>query len=310
MNAAISADVFLITFEVVLPIFLMAGVGLISRRLLAINPHALSSVGIYILMPALLFNSLTSTTMQADEVTDIGLFTLGLLIVLVGGTSLVSRFLSVGREDSSALTMTVAFMSSVNYGLPVCLFAFGPEGFERAAVFAAFQSICTGSVAVFIAATGKRDWRQAIRPVLHMPVLWAAAGALLLRGLDLTLPVPVQRGVSVLADGAIPVTVLLLGMQLANLRVGRLGLRTIIATTGRLAVSPAVALVLVLLLHPTELTGKVLVLQAAMPTAVNVALFALQFNVQPQLVASIVLVTTAISLITVSLWVSLLQGVI
>ena len=42
-----------------------------------------------------------------------------------------------------------------------------------------------------------------------------------LRALGVELPVPLQRGVTVLAGGAIPVTVLLLGMQLADLRLER-----------------------------------------------------------------------------------------
>src|SRR5579885_2885683 len=143
-------DLLMITFDVVLPIFLIASVGLISRRALNLDPRALSPVGIYVLMPALLFNSLTTTKMQGDEVVRIGLFTLCLLIILVAGTSVLSRVLRIEREDSSALTMSIAFMNSANYGLPVCLFAFGQDGFERAIVFAAFQSICTFSVAVFI----------------------------------------------------------------------------------------------------------------------------------------------------------------
>jgi malate permease and related proteins len=303
-----SADLFLITFEVVLPIFLMASIGFVSRRSLGLDPRQLSPLGIYVLMPALLFNSLTTTQIQGDEVVRIGIFTVALLVILVIGTSVFSKFLRAERQDISALTMSVAFMNSANYGLPVCLFAFGQEGFERAVVFAAFQSICTFSVAVFIAAKGKHDWRQALQPALRMPVLWAAAAALVLRGLGAELPVPMQRGVTVLAGGAIPVTVLLLGMQLAELRLERIGFKAFAAVAGRLGVSPVVALLLVILMNPTELTGKVLILEAAMPTAVNITLLAMQFDTRPELVSTIVLLTTALSLLTVTGWVAFLQG--
>src|SRR5438105_1925137 len=95
LRAAMSADLLLITVDVVLPIFLMATVGLISRRALKLDPRALAPVGIYVLMPALLFNSLTTTKMQGDEVIRIGLFTVCLLIILVVGTSVLSRFLHI-----------------------------------------------------------------------------------------------------------------------------------------------------------------------------------------------------------------------
>jgi predicted permease len=301
-------DLLAITFNVVIPIFVMAGVGLLAHKRCGIDPKAVSPLGIYVLMPALLFTSLSTTKMEGDEVLRIGVFTLSLILALVAVTTIVTRLFNVAREESSALTMVVAFMNSANYGLPVCLFAFGQEGFDRAVVFAAFQSICAFSIGVFVAARGKLNWRQALRPMVKMPVLWAAVTALALRASGFAMPLPIERGITVLAAGAIPVTILLLGMQLADMRFERLQVRSWIAVAGRLGGSPALALLLVAVLHPTELTGKVLVLQAAMPAAVNISLLATQFDARPQLVSSAVLLTTGLSLLTVTAWVAYLRG--
>ncbi len=62
------------------------------------------------------------------------------------------------------------------------------------------------------------------------------------------------------------------------------------------------------LLQPSALTAKVLVLQSAMPTAVNVTLVAAEFDAEPDLVSSVALLTTAISVLTLTGWVAYLQG--
>lgn len=60
----------------------------------------------------------------------------------------------------------------------------------------------------------------------------------------------------------------------------------------RLAVSPLLAVGLVALLPLDSLTAKVLITEAAMPAAVNTMLLAIEFNADPDVVASTTLVTT------------------
>jgi predicted permease len=88
----------------------------------------------------------------------------------------------------------------------------------------------------------------------------------------------------------------------------RIPAETFVACALRLLVSPLIGGLLVLLLQPAPLTGKVLVLQSAMPTAVNVAVIATEFDAEPDLVSSIVLLTTGLSLVTVTAWVAYLQS--
>src|SRR5713226_6352914 len=111
-----ASDLFSITLNVVLPIFMMAGVGLIVRLRCNLDPRTISPLGIYVLMPALLFTSLSTTKMEGEEVLRIGAFTLALILLLVAGTTIVTSLLRVSRAESSALTMVVAFMNSANYG--------------------------------------------------------------------------------------------------------------------------------------------------------------------------------------------------
>ena len=206
------------------------------------------------------------------------------------------------------MALSVSFSNAANYGIPVAFFSFGQDGFDRAVVFAAFSSILLFTVAVFVAAHGRLPWRQAILPAIRIPVMWAAIAALIFRLAQIPLPTAIERSVQVLSGGAVPIIILLLGMQVAGMRMYAIRLPVITAVAARLLVSPGIAMLLVALLQPSPITAKVLILEAAMPTAVNVTLLASEFDAEPDLVSSVALLTTAISVLTVTGWVAYLQS--
>jgi predicted permease len=294
--------------NVVLPVFLIAGVGFAVRKVLDVDPRPIGRLSLYVLVPTLLFKSMLTAQMGGDEIVRIGVYALLLTSILVGLGFVCGGLLRAGRAETSGLALSMTFMNAVNYGLPVNLFAFGQEGFDRAAVFAVFETTLTFSLAVFVAARGQLPWRKALLPVLQMPVLWAAVAGIGCRAADVVLPLPLERALNILAGAAVPVVILLLGMQVASLSFRRLRPSAVVATVGRLGVSPALGLLLVALLAPEPLTAKVLVLEAAMPTSVNVTLLASEFDADPDLVATVALLTTATSIVTVAIWVTVLQS--
>jgi malate permease and related proteins len=50
------------------------------------------------------------------------------------------------------------------------------------------------------------------------------------------------------------------------------------------------------------------VLEASMPTAVNMVLYSLEFDARPRFVAGVVVVTTALSLVTLTVLLGVLQS--
>jgi len=297
-----------IIINVVVPVFLIAGIGFSARRWLDLDPRPVNRLALYVFVPALLFNALLTTQMGGDELTRIAIFAIALTAVLIILGMTTGRLLHLTRSETSGFTLSMSFSNAANYGLPVALFAFGQDGFDRAVVFASFSSILIFTVAVFVAARGKLPWRQAILPAARIPVIWAGLAAVALRSLGIELPTVVERAVTVLSGGAVPIIILLLGMQIASMRLYAIRLPVLAAVAGRLLVSPAIGMVLVALLQPSPLTAKVLILEAAMPTAVNVTLLASEFDAEPDLVSSVALLTTAVSIITVTGWVAYLQS--
>jgi predicted permease len=115
-----------------------------------------------------------------------------------------------------------------------------------------------------------------------------------------------MKPIGLLANGALVMLIILLGMQVAGIKVRGTGTRTVVPVLLRLVVSPLVGLALVALLKPEPLTAKVLVLESSMPAAVNTTLLAVQFGTEPEQVSAVTLVSTLLSVVTVAFWVWML----
>jgi malate permease and related proteins len=291
----------------VLPVFLLAGLGWVARKVLKAEVKDPAKIAVYMLTPGLIANSILNAHLVAGEIGKIisfGLLLTGAMILI---TLTVGKLLGWRPVERNAAVLSTSFMNSANYGLPVVLFAFGQAGFDRAAVFVVLESLLMYTVAVYFAARGKQDWRQSVASVFKLPMVWAAGAALAVRLLGISLPEAVVKPIGLLANGALVMLIIILGMQVAGIQLKGARVKIGVATLLRLVVSPLVAMALVWWLKPEPLTGKVLILESAMPAAVNVTLLAVQFDAEPEQVSGVTLVSTLLSVLTVTVWVALLQ---
>lgn len=291
----------------VLPVFLLAGLGYVARTVLKADVKDPAKLAVYLMTPGLIMNSILTSRLESGEVGKILayllLLTLGMILITLG----LGRLLGWRPSERNGAVLSTSFMNAANYGLPVVLLAFGQEGFDRAAIFVVVESILMYSVAVFFAARGRMEWRSAAASVFRLPLIWAAAAALFVRLTGAALPVFIMKPIGLLANGAIVLVVILLGMQVASIRLKGALAKIATASFLRLAISPLVGLGLVALLRPDPLTARVLVLESAMPAAVNTTLLAVQFDAEPDQVSGVTLATTLLSLVTVTFWVWFLQ---
>jgi predicted permease len=198
------------------------------------------------------------------------------------------------------------FMNSGNYGLPTAQFAFGQAGLDRALLFFIAQAIMAQTLTIAIAQAGQTNWQTGFKQILKMPPIYAVASALLLRWMGVTLDAPnvlgsVLHGIDLISQATLPLLLMLLGMQLAQETVIEDVPLTSIAVGIRLLVSPAIAYAAAVLLELDPLATKVVVIQASMPTAVNMVLYSLEFNARPKFVAGTVVVTTLLSVVTLTI---------
>jgi predicted permease len=188
-----------------------------------------------------------------------------------------------------------------NMGIPICFFAFGEAGVALATVYYAITSFLSNTVGVVIASAGSSTLLRALRHSLQSPVLYSAILGLGLNQAHIAVPQSLFSAVDLLAGAAVPGMLVLLGMQLRGTRFGgdqRIVWRSVLI---RLIASPLVAWALCLWMGVGGLERQVLIVQAAMPTAVMTTVLATEFNAAPRLVAAAVLATSLLSMVTLSI---------
>lgn len=300
--------------EVLLPIVVVASIGFAFRSRVALDLRSLNRLGIYVFSPCLIFNTLLRADLGGGQTARMLLFAL-LCIALMGALALAaSALMGLSRVEQSAFLLSTMFMNSGNYGLPLARFAFGEAGFQYAVLFYLVQAFLSQTLAVFIAARGQASSRQALGQVLRLPLLYAALGALALRWAagPPTEATPMllqglEAGVQLLASAALPFLLLLLGMQLAEARPTAEGWRVALAVSMRLVLAAPLAYGVAMLVGLGAAATSVGLIQASMPTAVNVTILALEFDVRPHFVSSVVVVSTVASVVTLTLLLTLVR---
>jgi predicted permease len=138
-----------------------------------------------------------------------------------------------------------------------------------------------------------------------MPPIYAVVAGLVLRWLGVSLDAPtvtgsLLTGIDMIAQATLPFLLMLLGMQLAQSTVIDDARLTGVGVAIRLVASPLLAWAMAVILQLDALATNVVIIQASMPTAVNMVLYSLEFDARPQFVAGAVVITTVLSVLTLT----------
>jgi malate permease and related proteins len=299
--------------EVVLPILLVAVVGGGVGHRAGLDPRPLSTVTVMVLTPSLVFTSLARTDLPSADVARI----VAVLVAVVGVNALVAHVIAVAAgwtgPDRGALVLAAMTPNLGNLGLPVTLLAFGEGALPIATVALVTGSVLNQTTGMGIASRASgATAREALTAPIRYPGLWAAAAGVVVNVWELDVPLVVERAAGTAADGAVPVMLVILGLQLWDRTpIGDGGrgdtVRLAVATVDRLVVGPIVAWLAAMAVGLDELGRDAMIVIAAMPTAVVTTVIAAQFDARPRWVTRAVVVTTACAVVTLSALVSVLR---
>lgn len=295
-----------IFIHVVLPVILIFAVGYLLQRVKKVDIRPISTMAIYVMTPCLVFRTFYETEFD-NQYLYMVLFTVLLMFIIIAICKIYTHIRKIDLSTENALILSTAFMNTGNYGTPIILFAYGQAGFDFAISAMVLQSILMNFFGVYYAVKGKAGIRIALRAVAKMPASYAAILAILFNGLNLSIPENLFGTIDLIAEAAIPMVMVILGMQLAMIKWGNFDWGNItFSVVLRMFISPLIAWGLVMLMPFDPLLSKVLIVSAAMPSAATIVIYAVQFQAQPKLVSSVTLITTIISIPTITILILLL----
>ncbi len=288
--------------ETVLPVFLVAAAGYLLAWKMPMDGRALGRLLFWLATPSLVFRSLYQ--MEIDFLALQQIVMVGASVVVFTGILGWLAGFDQERRRRAAIVLTSAVPNNGNMGIPICYFAFGQPGLALGSLYYVVSSFLSNTVGVAVASSGQTTLRQALGNSLRVPMLYAATAGLLLNRIGGELPQPLFRSIDLLANAAIPGMLVLLGIQLHAAPLGQ-GYGVIARSALiRLVAGPLLAWLLTALLAVGGVERSVIILQAAMPTAVMSAVLATEYDAAPKLVATVIFVTTVASMVTLSvvLW--------
>ncbi len=295
-----------ILVNIILPIVLVAGAGFLVARTLHVQARDASRLMMYVFTPALIFSSSYRTQISGEYISII-LFVL-IMTALMGVVAWVFiKGLRYDRLTASAFALGVLFVNSGNYGLPVLLFAYGQDGLARGVIYFTVGAILMQTLAVFIAARGRADAREAVLSIFKLPLVYAVALGLILNRVGLVVPGPIMQAVDLTGNAAVPVMLVILGIELAGATLGNDRPVIGFATAAKLIIAPLLAFPLAMFMGLPTLARNVCIVEASMPAAVLSSIIAVEFDVRPKLVTGIVFASTLLSIITLTVLLGILK---
>ena len=280
----------------VVPVMLIILVGLLAGYTLPIQIQTLSLITLYILYPALIFDSFYQTNISIES--GIGLL-IGFIItscVVYVSVVLISKITNLSSSTKTAFMATALFPNNGNMGLPITTFVLGTVGLKIAILYMLFSSIfmfCIGPILL----QGKTIIDASIK-ALESPLVWSILVGIIWRIYSLNLPLQLYTGIQKLGEAAIPIALLLLGIQLTKTH-WQFGTKELMSVILRLVIAPLIAYIVGTNLHLNNLNLQVLVIQSSMPTAVSSLVLIAEFDGDNNFVARTIVMSTLMSFVTI-----------
>jgi predicted permease len=297
----------------VLPVFALIGVGVGVRRLHWIEGDAETSLirlVVNVCYPCLIFESVANNLAlrSAENLVVPPLVGFGITVLGIRAGLVVARL--IGLHVGSGLRTFALAVGITNYGylpLPIMEAMWGPESrgvllVHNVGVEAALWTV---GVLTLSGQSLREGWRKLFSPIVVTLVLAVACN---LGGVTPHLPKVLTDTIHALGLCGIPLGLIMTGVNLANyLGNPRELFDARISTAAmllRLGVLPVLLLLVAKYLPCSLELKRVIVVQAAMPTAMTSVIIARLYGGHPRTAVQIVLGTTALGIVVIPLWLS------
>jgi len=296
--------------SVLLPTFVLLAVGYAFGKWAKVPSRPLAQLSFWVLSPGLIFESLRTASLTASAAGVVAGFTVVYAFAMFLLSIPLRRWLFPKDPGAqTAVSLVLTFGNCGNLGLPLLLFAYGQPGVDVGVVFLSTQIVLMSTLGVTLATwDGKFRWRTSFTELLRVPWPYAVAAAVVVRGLNVWPPL-LARATGLLAQGAIPLFLLLLGIELAWIQPQKVAKPAAVLAGARLLGGGALAWGLALAFGTQGVLRGSLVLEGSVPSAVNAFLLASQYKRGADVAAAALLLSTVLSLGTLSLTLFLLARV-
>ena len=305
--------------QIVMPVFLILGIGYFSVRFGYISSDIADSLNAFtvkIAVPVLLFRAMYKLDFsQAFDWPMLVSFYAGAVISFIIGITLARVIWNRRPGEAVAVGFCALFSNTVLLGIPIVERAYGAEALTQVFGIISLHAPCLYALGMTSMELSRRDGRSlgeallaAGKSILQNSLMTGIIIGVILNLTRIPLPEVVTATVDMIAISAIPVALIGIGTALTRYSLKSELSEAMGASFLSLFIHPLIAFILsfyVFNLSAEYVRAAVIV--AAMPPGINVYIFASMYNRAVAMSASTFLIATPFSILTIAAWLSIVK---
>ena len=300
--------------KTILPIFVIILLGWSLRRLDFMQEGFVKPANrlvYYVAIPAMIFREIAEAELvQHFSLVLVAMTLLPLILVALAGL-ILARGIRLPRYRVGSF-LQCSFHGNLGYiGLAVAFYFLGDQGFTRASILAGFVMLLQNFLAVVALSRFNKEPDQKIstlslaRRVLLNPVIISAMAGMAFSLAGLELPVIFNRSLKILSGMALPLALLVIGTSISFAQMREQLQLTVLIGILKLLVLPAAGLILFHLLNLNRIEYLPALILLASPSATVSYVMAAEMAGDTDMATAAISITTLVSAITFTLWLSL-----
>lgn len=297
----------------IIPIFALIALGFLVSKKFELNINTLSKLIFYVFAPCFIFVYLYKTNIPLEmmKVMIIAFMILGANMLIA---AFVSRIRGYSEGMKNAFANSIIFYNSANIGIPLITLVFSSEPFvinretpylnialAAQIMVLTVQNISTYTIGFMNAGKANTQWKDTFIKVFKMPAIYAIVLAFIFKALPYDFKsFPLWSSLNYASNAMVSVSLIALGVQLSRTHIKLSNTEVYLSSFIRLLIGPILAIIFIHLFQMEGIIAQVIMISSSVPTAVNSALIAVEYNNHPDFASQAVMVSTLLSAVSLA----------
>ncbi|PAJ72183.1 transporter [Pseudoalteromonas sp. NBT06-2] len=304
------------TFSIIFPLLFLVSLGFLATRFGAFNKIQIGGISKFIFnlcIPVFLFLNMYKAPLETSLNTD-ALFVFYIPVLAIFAFGFILNKLTTHNNNlttSAIYALGCSYSNTILVGLPIIISAIGVHVMGSVFFIITFHSALLFSLTFLLSQINNQannfNWIGFFKNVLLNPVVSSITLGLIFNALRIEIPIQLNNALELLAKPALTGALFVLGANLSFYQISKNWHMSALASALKLFLLPTLVYGLgkyIVVLNEELLA--VTVLLSASPLGVNAYLIAMQLKEYQATLASTVVLSTILSVISFSFWLSIL----
>jgi len=279
----------------IIGVYIFIVLGFLAKKQFKIDGKTLVILSTYYLQPFLTLWGIMLMPINKDLILAPVYYLIAVFIALIF-TFLVSMNLN-DKKDKIIATLTPLIGNTGNLGIPICYFLWGEVGAMIATLINLANIFFIYSFGIFFFAKGEYSFKEAFRKIIKIPVMWFGILALVLNIKGIHFDKDIMKILQMGAFASIVTQLIIFGVYIAEIKIRTDDKMLILITViNKFIVFVTIGFIVLKLLGVDKKYFYPILLEISTPLAVTNVNLAALFNLYPQKVSFLVLITSLIFL--------------